>query len=716
VPPDGIIFAVRLSRYPAMPTPSTSSGRPDRSEANDVVRQIPLSGADWNARASREWLVTNGLGGYASGTLAGPPTRRYHAWLVAALPAPLGRMVLVTRLDERVRFAGQRTEWLSRYGDDASSPLSEFSLVAGLPHWRYQLDGLTIERRLFMPHHQNTVIVTYTVTRAGGPVRLGFRPLLHARQHEAPVDTPLPAEPMIVAHPRYLEVTFDPAVPPLRLAVRNRPATFTFEPQVTDDVKYGIEEERGYASRGPAWSPGYYKLDLTEGDHVMFVASTEPVADLEALTPEDAWTTELERRTRLLVTAGNPPPSSQVAELVLAADQFIIQPASRAADSTRARAAGEDARSIIAGYHWFTDWGRDTMISLEGLTLSTGRIGEARGTLLTFAHYLRDGLLPNLFPEGAEDGLYHTADATLWFFHAIDRYVTVSDDADTIRTLLPSLDEVVRFHVNGTRFGIRMDSDGLLTQGDPRLPLTWMDAKVGDWIVTPRRGKTVEINALWFNAVQLLASWHRQFDQARDDLDEIARRARTSFNRRFWFDDGGYLYDIVDGEAGDDSSCRPNQIFSLALRYPVLDEARWASVVDTVSARLLTRYGLRTLDPGHPDFKSQYFGDLRTRDAAYHQGTVWAWLMGPFINAWLRVHPDKNEDALKLLSGFGTHLSEHCVGSISEIFDALEPHTPRGCVAQAWSVAEVLRCLKQLEPVPAKAGQAPGGLVAATER
>src|SRR4029453_10847607 len=318
---------------------------------------------------------------------------------------------------------------------------------------------------------------------------------------------------------------------------------------------------------------------------------------------------ELQRRDRMLCSALPGARARLAGDLVLAADQFIIRPVTRVADAALAQASGEEAHSIIAGYHWFTDWGRDTMISLEGLTLSTGRIGEARGTLLTFTHYLRDGLLPNLFPEGTDDGLYHTADATLWFFHAIDRYVTVSDDVDTLRTLLPSLDEVVRFHVKGTRLGIHMDSDGLLTQGDPGLPLTWMDAKVGDWIVTPRRGKTVEINALWFNAVQLLAAWHRQFDQPRDDLDEIARRARTSFNRRFWFDDGGYLYDIVDGEAGDDSSCRPNQIFSLALRHPVLDEARWASVVDTVAARLLTRYGLLSLDPGPPDFKPKIFGD-----------------------------------------------------------------------------------------------------------
>jgi predicted glycogen debranching enzyme len=380
-----------------------------------------------------------------------------------------------------------------------------------------------------------------------------------------------------------------------------------------------------------------------------------------------------------------------------------VQPTARRADEARVRAFGEHARSVIAGYHWFTDWGRDTMISLEGLMLSTGRPAEARATLLTFAHHLRDGLLPNLFPEGSQEGLYHTVDATLWFFHAIDRYVTLTGDADTLRLLLPHLDDVIGHHLRGTRFGIRADADGLITQGDASLPLTWMDAKVDDWIVTPRRGKPVEINALWFNALMLLAGWHRDAGRGTTELDETAARVRSSFNQRFWFEPGGHLYDVVDGEHGDDASCRPNQVLALSLRYPVLDEYRWAPVMDVVTRRLLTPYGLRTLDPADPLFKAQYFGDLRARDAAYHQGTVWPWLIGPFIDAWLRVHPGGEPGAANLLRGFTTHLSDGCIGTIAEIFDGTEPFTPRGCAAQAWSVAEVLRCLRRLDV----AGHAP---------
>jgi predicted glycogen debranching enzyme len=589
--------------------------------ATDIVREIQI-GPNLDQLTALEWLVTNGLGGYASGTLGGVLTRRYHALLIAALPAPLGRVVLVSRLDERVRLSNGRIGWLSRRGGAPNDVITRFRLVGGLPVWTYELDGTTIEKRLFMPRLQNTVIVTYAVTRAAEPFRLGIRPHLHARPHEAAVDYELPGSPVLVARGGHLEATLDPSVPPLMFGLRDHESSFTLHPEVTKDVPYLIEQQRGYASVGDTWSPGYFKLDLRAGERATFIASTHGAADLDALATDENLNAEISRRTRLLSAAGNVSSHPLCAELVLGADQFVIEPATRAADSTRARAAGEEARSVIAGYHWFTDWGRDTMISLEGLTLCTGRHAEARGILMTFAHHLRDGLIPNLFPEGDQEGLYNTADATLWFFHAIDRYVTITHDVEPLRELLPSLEEIVRLHLAGTRFGIRVDDDGLLTQGAPNLALTWMDAKVGDWVVTPRRGKTVEINALWYNAVRLLAEWSRSFDRDSTNLEAVAERTKVAFNRRFWFEQGGYLYDIVDGEAGDDSALRPNQLFSLALRHPVLDESRWTRIVDIVADRLLTPFGLRTLESNHKDFKAQYFGDLRARDAAYHQGTV----------------------------------------------------------------------------------------------
>jgi predicted glycogen debranching enzyme len=338
------------------------------------------------------------------------------------------------------------------------------------------------------------------------------------------------------------------------------------------------------------------------------------------------------------------------------------------------------------------------MISLEGLTLTTGRWLEAGYILRTFAYYIRDGLIPNMFPDGAKQGLYHTADATLWFFHAVARYTEITSDRTTLKLLLPALIGIVEKHLRGTKFNIHVDPiDGLLAQGEEGYQLTWMDAKMGDWVVTPRRGKAVEINALWYNALELLADWLQRTGNAAaaQHYEEHAQRARVSFNQRFWFADGGYLYDVVDCN-GDkethDVSCRPNQLFAISLDHPVLDQERWKSVVDVVQNKLLTPFGLRSLSPDDPEYKPIYSGDLRSRDGAYHQGTVWAWLIGPFVDAWLKVHPNDKRGARKFLETFPVHLSDNGLGTIAEVFDANEPHLAGGCIAQAWSVAEVLRC------------------------
>jgi len=466
-------------------------------------------------------------------------------------------------------------------------------------------------------------------------------------------------------------------------------------------VLYRVERSRGYEWTGDLWSAGSFRITLAPGQEVALVASTESWDTIDALSPAAARALDLTRRQRLLAAAPARARDGVAAELVLAADQFLIVPAGRVADTAQTHAAGDEPRTVIAGYHWFTDWGRDTMITLEGLTLATGRHIEGGYILRTFAHYLRDGLIPNTFPEGRRDGYYHTADATLWFVHALDRYLEATGDRATLRVLLPRLREIVDHHVRGTRFGIGVDpADGLLRQGEEGYQLTWMDAKVGDWVVTPRRGKAVEINALWYNALRLIEGWVREAegDGAAAPLRARADRVRAAFNARFWYAEGGHLYDVVDGAAGDDPACRPNQVFALSLRHPVLDEGRWPAVLRVVEARLLTPFGLRTLAPGHPDYKATYDGDLRARDAAYHQGTVWPWLVGHFVDAWLRVHPGDRAGARRLLEGFVTSLDEGCVGSIGEIFDAEPPFTARGCIAQAWSVAEVLRAWLRTTP------------------
>jgi predicted glycogen debranching enzyme len=671
----------------------------------DVVRRMPWPDAmhpEAELLLTREWLLTNGLGGYASGTVAGTPTRRYHGLLIAALPAPLGRAILLNQLDERVGMLKGAMAPLSHErqpGSDLTSPtafaLTEFRLENGLPIWRYSADETLLERRILMPHMQNTVFVTYHLVSGAGPVRLELRPLMHFRPHGVPVSEPLQGSYELTMSGDRYEVVASPALPPLRLCLQGAVGTFVIERAIVHDLFYRREAESGYEAHGSLWGPGYFSTELAPGQEVTLIASAEPWTTVLGSPVDAAQAAERTRRRQLLAAAHSGARTDTAAELVLAASQFFIKPAGRVADTTRARALGDEERSIIAGYHWFTDWGRDTMISLEGLALTTGRHTEAGWILRAFVRFIRDGLIPNLFPEGFQRGLYHTADATLWFFHALDRYLEVTQDHTTLALLLPQLLDIVEHHRRGTHFGIGVDShDGLLRQGQDGYQLTWMDAKVDDWVVTPRRGKAVEINALWYNALRLLEGWGREElgEQVAANLAATAEEARKSFNERFWYAAGGYLYDVIDGPQGDDPSCRPNQVFAISLRHPILDRTRWEPVLTTIQQRLLTSVGLRSLAPDHPDYKPRYFGDLRARDAAYHQGTVWPWLIGPFIDAWLRVHPADCARARGFLEGLVPHLGEACLGTVSEIFDAEPPFTPRGCVAQAWSVAEVLRC------------------------
>jgi predicted glycogen debranching enzyme len=652
--------------------------------------------------ATREWIVTNGLGGYASGTLCGVLTRRYHGLLIAALPAPLGRTVMLSQVVCEIRMP--EGHWLqidpvpplshADHADDRTE-LVEFRLDAGLPVWRYRVRNALLEKRVLMPHWQNTVHIAYSI-RGTGHATLRAKPLLHPRHYSTAPALLRLSECALTAAAGRFEIHCGEACPPLHVMWHGAQAELALD---ANRIEQGYEEDRarGYEADGNLWSPGHFQVELDAANAATatatLVASTEPWDVLEAGTPAKDLDDERARRDTLIVQAGCDP-QSFAAELVLAADQFVIVPAERPRDMARQAEKGTEARTIVAGYHWFTDWGRDTMIGLDGLTLVTGRTASAAAILRTFSTYVREGLIPNMFPDGDVAGLYHTADASLWFFHAVDRYLTTTGDLTLRRELLPVLRHIVECHLRGTNFGISVDpADGLLKQGAPGYQLTWMDAKVDDWVVTPRRGKAVEINALLYNALRLLESWIAEDTgaEAAREYGAHAERLRRSFNARFWYSDGGYLYDVVDGEGGDDPSCRPNQILSFSLRHAVLDPQHWRAVFDVVRTRLLTPYGLRSLAPGERNYKSKYYGDLRARDAAYHQGTVWAWLIGPFVDAWLRIAPDAHAEIAGSLRAFEDHLNEAGVGSISEIFDAEPPYTPRGCIAQAWSVAEVLR-------------------------
>jgi predicted glycogen debranching enzyme len=655
---------------------------------------------DASSEGAPEWLVTNGLGGYASGTVSGLVTRRFHGYLVAALPAPRGRTMMLNQLDVILSTDEGRAR-LSKQPDsvDAGEPratLLDFRLDLGLPVWRFEHQGHIVEKRIIMPHRQNTVLITFERLSGNGRLQLFLIPWIQFRAHEGAFSPLIENRYALrVGAGRYeIEDTLDAGLPPLRIKLAGEGARFAFDERGLRNARYPIEQSRGYDASGDLYSPGQFSAALEAGLPVTLVASVEDWRTINALSPAQALSAERMRRERLLEIAHPSVQTSIGSRLVLAADQFVIHPAGRLEEAARAHATGDEERTILAGYHWFTDWGRDTMISLEGLTLATGRIEDGGYILRTFAKHLKDGLIPNMFPEGNSEGVYHTADATLWFFHATSRYVEVSDDRDTLHRLLPMFEEIIALHERGTRFGIRVDpADGLLLQGAPDLQLTWMDAKVGDLVVTPRRGKAVEINALWYNALRLMEEWtrsERNEEQARS-YSALADRVRESFNTRFWNKRTSALFDVVDGDTGDDDAIRPNQLFAISLPYPVLDVCRWKAVVDVVYDQLLTPYGLRSLAPGHPDYRPQYFGDLRARDLAYHQGTVWPWLIGPFVDAWRRVYPDEVQRLRPIAVSLAKHLTTACVGTISEIFDAEPPYTPRGCCAQAWSVAEALR-------------------------
>jgi predicted glycogen debranching enzyme len=637
----------------------------------------------------REWLVTNGIGGYGAGTVAGCATRRYHGLLVAALLPPVGRTVLLTDLDVNVETDGGRYELACHeYSDGTVHPsghtlLQAFRLEGSVPTWTYALGAVLIEKQIFMRRGANTTHVRFTIVRAPGPVALTIRPLCTRRDYhwERRGGGGFATKSL----ERSCVVTADGAEPALTLSADA--GRFTAAPETHWNIHHREEAARGLDADEDLHGPGYFDIVLEPGATLAITASTEarPGSAGEALEELRAHEQSLLGRV-----AGARP--AWIDQLILTADQFIV------GRSTN----GEQGRTVIAGYPWFSDWGRDTMIALPGLTLTTGRVPVAAEILRTFAGVLSEGMLPNRFPDGGEAPEYNTVDATLWYVVAVHDYVTATDDVAFLRELYPVLLDIIDWHQRGTRHGIGVDpADGLLRAGVAGVQLTWMDAKVGDWVVTPRIGKPVEINALWCNVLLIAADFAGRL---RDVPRGLALRAagataQTAFAARFWHAPGGYLYDVVDGPDGtaDDASLRPNQLLALALPHRLLDAARAASVLAVCERELLTSLGLRTLDRNNPSYVGRYGGDQRQRDGAYHQGTVWPWLIGTFVRAHLAVHGDPDR-ARAYLEPFEHHLTDTGLGQISEIFDADPPHLPNGCFAQAWSVSEILRAWFDLAP------------------
>jgi predicted glycogen debranching enzyme len=635
----------------------------------------------------REWIVTNGLGGYASGTIAGPATRRYHGLLVAALTPPVGRTVLVGGLTDWATYGGQRWPLAAHeYGDGTLDPhgyqhLQSFVLEGLLPVWTFALADALLERRVWLAQGANTTYVRYSLTRASAPLELAITPLVTYRDFHT-LTSGQGWRPMTELSERCVTVQAFESARPFRLLA----SAGAFAPggDWWWNFHYREETARGLDDRADLYAPGTFIVTLQPGEGYTLVLTAEDEASLDGAA---ALAAARARQRDLLHTAEAEDAPSAVQQLVLAADQFIV-----------ARGAGVVGKTVIAGYHWFNDWGRDTMIALPGLTLATNRADDAADILRTFARYVSDGLLPNNFPDssGAIPG-YNTADATLWYFVAIHAYYAATGDGALVDDLLPTLRAIVDQHRAGTRYGIGVDpTDGLLRAGEPGVQLTWMDAKVSDWVVTPRIGKPVEINALWYNALRILADFlAARGDSAADDYRAQAERARESFSRRFIRPEGQGLFDVVDGPAGADASVRPNQIFAAALPFPLLDGADAEAVVAVTGRALLTTYGLRSLSPADPAYHGDYGGDQHRRDGAYHQGPVWPWLLGAYADAYVRVHDDP-AGALSLVQPCAEQLRDAGLGSLSEILEGDPPHQPRGAIAQAWSVAEVLRVWQRL--------------------
>lgn len=628
---------------------------------------------------SREWLETNGIGGYASGTVSGANTRRYHGLLVAATRPPLGRMVLLSKLEETLIIGDKHIDLSANQYPNAIHPqgflhLKQFRLDP-FPIWRYEVAGVELERSVFMVHGENTTIVSWILIEdtSGENVRLEVKPLLAIRDHHHLRHDHFGIGELLETTDGKVSWKVGDELPNLNF-VHNAKST-TGSGTWNRELEYAIEQERGFDFREDLFQPFSLNFDLVA--EAVLIASTEPHDQSDA---EELREFEIKRRAELVAAAAID--DASLWPLVLAADQFIVD-------------RGE-GKTIIAGYHWFSDWGRDTMIALPGLTLETKRFDVAKSILTEFSKHISNGMLPNRFPDEGETPDYNTVDATLWYFEAIRAYVDATDDTVFVREVLyDKLIDIIDWHVRGTRYGIHVDTDGLLYAGENNSQLTWMDAKVGDTVFTPRIGKPVEIQALWYNALCTMSELAMQFDDEANSkrFNNMAEIARESFNGQFWNKELDCLFDVVDDDSKDES-IRPNQIFAASLKHTMLDAKRARSVVDVVERELLTPYGLRSLSPNDISYRSHYYGSPYERDSAYHQGTVWAWLIGPFVDAYRRTH---SRDSIaetrvaEMLADLRTHLSESMLGSVSEIFDATEPFRSRGCAAQAWSVAELLR-------------------------
>jgi predicted glycogen debranching enzyme len=695
---------------PARPSAKTAAA--DSAGGSPLFREAEIFFGrdicgDLESAKMREWLVTNGIGGYASGTVAGSATRRYHGLLMAALQPPVGRTQLVSGVDENVQcgsqwFALSTHRWSSGNVDPQGYRLLQsFHLEGTTPVWTYALADALLEKRVWMRQGENTTYVQYSMVCGRRPLSLKLKVLVNYRDFHS------------LTHAGDWRMSIEQVDGGVAITAFDGARVFylkstggTCEPRAEwyRDYFLPAEQERGLDDHEDNLFAALFRAELNAGQSVTLVLSTEAntLRDVETARAEQAnhdakiFKSWQEANSGADAASGSDELSLEDApawvwQLVLAADQFIVKRTLPAASGASADAEETDGRTVIAGYHWFADWGRDTMIALPGLTLTTGRTDVARKILLAFARYVDGGMLPNNFPDAAGQPQYNTVDAAMWYFEAVRLYFAATQDAATLQKLFPVLASIVEAHVAGTRYNIHVDpADGLIYSGGPGVQLTWMDAKVGDWVVTPRTGKAVEINALWINALESMTHFCSVLVKPSGIYDQLKAQATESF-AKFWNASRNCCYDVIDAPGtGADGSLRPNQIFAVSLPVSPLSAEQQKSVVDACAQQLLTSHGLRSLAPGEPGYEGHYGGGPLSRDGAYHQGTVWGWLLGPYVLAHLRVYGDRAA-ALRSLDSLGRQIYTYGLGTVGEIFDGDAPFAPCGCIAQAWSVSELLR-------------------------
>lgn len=633
--------------------------------------------------SEREWIVTNGIGGYASGSLICSNSRRYHGLLIAALKPPAGRHMFLSNLLEDLIFENGTSISLSSFKTANGYVNSGFTYLQRvqydyLPEFIYSYKDIFIKKKVAMKQGQNTTVVNYEIRNGSEAIVFKLSPLVNYRDHHHSSRSSY-LNFRTEAGPK--KITISPAGSGIELQLCINYGEFkSFENCYFYNMLYTLEQERGLDSCEDHFMPGSFNVELKpyECKTVSFVVSTEK-SDVSEIAADKVI--EAEERRYLALINKKVYKNELLRRLVLAVDNFIVY-----RHSTR-------AKTVIAGYPWFTDWGRDTMIAFSGLTLATGRYEDAKDILYTFSKYVDYGLLPNVFPDHGEKPAYNSVDAALWYFEAVNNYLEYTQDFSFVQQkIYGSLKEICAGFINGTIFDIKMTDNGLVTAGNEYTQLTWMDAKAGDWVVTPRHGMAVEINALWYNALMIMSQLAEKFND-KDIYNDLANKAKKAFGEVFWNERDCCLYDVVNA-SGSDASIRPNQIMAVGLSYAVIEGEKAKSVVEKVWKELYTPYGLRTLSINNPQYRGVYSGDILSRDGAYHQGTVWTWPLGRFIKAYVKVNgltEQARKNAADFIKPFTDHMKDGGLGNISEIFDGNAPHYPRGCFAQAWSVAEILR-------------------------